>query len=66
MQINGMFEINVISDIYIEVVWGLVPRASPKRGTPEVGKNLVTLLKLMVPSVEVNVENYNGAGGKPS
>lgn len=65
MQINGIFEINVISDIHRGSL-GLVPRTSPRRGTPEVGKNLVTLLELMVPSVEVNVEDYDGAGSKSS
>lgn len=65
MQINGMFEINVFSDIHRGSL-ELVPRTSPRRGTPEVGKNLVTLLELVVPPVEVNVKNYDGAGGKPS
>lgn len=40
-------------------VLGLVPRAGPRRVTPEVGENLVTLLELMVPPVEVNVEHDN-------
>lgn len=46
-------------------VLGLVPRGGPRRATPEVGENLVTLLELVVPSVEVNVEHNDGPGRQP-